>query len=126
MALGPKELELRRQREARASGVEKRRTAAPSAKAARDIPRKGGDSRIGQEKAPVPPPAGASATRVKSGERPSAVGKRAIGRPRGPERRPVLLEIEPELLARVDEFQVKCNLASRMAALRMLLERGLK
>lgn len=119
MAVGSKEAALRALREAKASGGRKARTASPSPKEIIRAARRPAVDRLMDDLAQM-------GSASKSGERPSAVGKKAIGRPRGPERRPVLLELEPELLARVDEFQVKCNLASRMAAIRMLLERGLK
>ena len=127
--MGPKELALRAQREGRASRVWGGRSAdvdgqvdlAVSTTTAlakgRGFPVRG----VGKvELRRV-------ATSVVKLERPSAVTKKAgRGRPRGPERRPVLIELEPGLLERVDGFQERSGLGSRSEAIRALLERGLK
>lgn len=62
---------------------------------------------------------------VKSSE-PAPPVTKGRGRPPGPKRVPVLLEIEPELLARLDRYHEKSDLASRQAVIRFLLDGALK
>ena len=92
-----------------------------AARVLRDTPRKGGDRRIGSKKASAPPPAGAS--KLSEPATPVVKGR---GRPPGPKRVPVLLEIEPELLARLDRYRAGSDLPSRQAVIRFLLDGALK
>lgn len=77
----------------------------------RDKPRKGGDGkRSGQEKAPVPPPAG--------------MGK--AGRPKGDVLTPLLIKLAPALVTRIEDWRHGQKISTRLEAIRVLLERGLK
>jgi hypothetical protein len=48
------------------------------------------------------------------------------GRPKGPPTKPVLLKFERAFLDRIEDYWHRARLPSRTAAIRELLERGLK
>lgn len=112
--VGPKEAALKRQREAKAAG----RPRPASAKVVRSVEPRAGRVRGGAK-------GSASKTVEKINATPLARrGKR--GPAPGPETVPVLVHMEPGLRDRIDEYRVSAGHPTRTAAIRALLERGLK
>lgn len=53
------------------------------------------------------------------------INTKAAGRPKGPERKPLLITLEPAMIERVDNWGFKNGIGKRVEAIRALLEKGL-
>lgn len=103
MAMGPKEAARRALREAKAQGVQKKRTPAASPKA---------------EALPVPVVAEVAS---EEGEK---INTRGPGRPRGPERVPILVKVSPEMIRRLGRTKARLGLETRNDTINAILDKG--
>jgi hypothetical protein len=116
--VGPKEAALKRQREARVSGRVRPAVKVPPAYVGpvrMTVSARKGRGVAAGSTAPVPKKTATPSAR--KGKRGPAPGPETVG---------MLVTLEPDQVRRIDEYRVRAGHSTRMAAIRALLEKGLK